>query len=229
MLTWSSPVTTAAGHRAQAAAVVRALAQAPVEHLQRVGEVAGGGDDGGQRMAGQRGERGGLGALAHDVADDRRPATVEGQQVIEVAPHLDGAARGPVRARHLPPLHRRQRPRDQPGLEGLRDVALGGLELGAVDDDPGLAPEVGGQREVALVKPPRRARDEAEGAEDPVAAADRGDHGRVQADLAQDPQVLRILSAASEHLVGDLVDEERLAGADDRPQLRDSSWSAGQR
>jgi hypothetical protein len=60
--------------------------QAAVEHAKAVPGVAGGLDDRGEGVAGQRGQHRRFGALADDIADDRRPPPGEPDDVIEVAP-----------------------------------------------------------------------------------------------------------------------------------------------
>ncbi len=55
---------------------------------------------GADRVAGERGHRGGLGALAADVADHRDPLVLaDAEQVVEVAAHVGALARGPVERR----------------------------------------------------------------------------------------------------------------------------------
>ncbi len=81
----------------------------------RVGVVDGGGA---QRVAGQRGEGGGVGALAADVAQEERPAAVvQREQVVEVAAHLVQRG-GVVGGGRVEAGHGGQHGRQQGALEG---------------------------------------------------------------------------------------------------------------
>ena len=92
------------------------------------GAVDGGGPD---RVASERGDDGGLRALAADVAEDGEPVVVgELEHVVEVAADLVAVAGGPVRGRDVEPGDARRRRRDQRLLERLREgdrLRLAGL------------------------------------------------------------------------------------------------------
>ena len=81
------------------------------------------GGRGAHRVAGERGDGGGLGALAADVADHERPGAVAGREaVVEVAADLVALARGVVARRQLDARDVRQRRRQQRALERARDL-----------------------------------------------------------------------------------------------------------
>ena len=103
-----------------------------------------------QRMAGERRDGRRLGALALDVADQRRPAAVAGAvEVVEVAAELDALA-GRVEAhRRRQAGHVGQRARSQRALEGARDRALALVEAGVGDRHRRQAAELGEDRVVA--------------------------------------------------------------------------------
>ena len=91
-------------------AVVGALvAQRAVQQRQHGagGVLVGGG--GAQRVAGERGDRCGVGALALDVADEGGPGAVAGaEEVVEVAAEFDALTRRPEADGGAQPGHRRQ-------------------------------------------------------------------------------------------------------------------------
>jgi hypothetical protein len=77
-----------------------------------------------------RGHRGGVRALALDVADQRRPGPVAGrEEVVEVAAELDPLARGVEAHGGGEPLDHRQPARPQRALQGRGDRPLALVEL----------------------------------------------------------------------------------------------------
>ena len=126
-------------------AVVGALlAQRAVQQRQHGagGVLVGGG--GAQRVAGERGDRRGVGALALDVADQRRPAAVAGLvEVVEVAAELDvlagrAEAHGGGQAGDVG-----QRAGAQAALQRARDRALALVEARVGDRHRGEARRAG--------------------------------------------------------------------------------------
>ena len=90
-------------------------------------------------VAGERGQRGGVDALAADVADRDAPrAVAERERVVEVAADLDALGAGLQPSGEVDPGHVGQRARQQRGLQRLRDRVLALVELRAGDRDRGL-------------------------------------------------------------------------------------------
>jgi hypothetical protein len=210
--------------RAEAAADV--LAQDRVveepQHLGRAGVVDRFRLD---RVADEGGERRGLGALAADVADDERPVTVDGEEVVEVAAHQRALAAGQVASLGLHARDLRQRARQQALLQraGERPVLLrAGLrllvQLRVVDGEAGAQPEVARQVEVGLrVAPTGLGHGQRQRAEHAAAGAQRDDDLGARADRAHQLGALlaRALASGAEHgVLGDLGRELGLAGRD---------------
>ena len=106
-----------------------------------------------QRMAGERRDRGGLGALALDVADQRRPAAVAGAvEVVEVAAELDALAGGVEAHGGGEAGHGGQRARPQRALQRARDRALAAVEAGVGDRPRRELAELGEDRVVAAAE-----------------------------------------------------------------------------
>ena len=122
--------------RAGALAQQRVVEQA--EDVAGVGALHGAGAD---RVAGQRGDGGGVGALAADVADDQRPAAVADlEEVVEVAADL--VAR---------PAARKRAATSRPGIAG----STGGSRLSCSARAMWARSE--NSRALASARPPRRA------------------------------------------------------------------------
>ena len=89
-----------------------------------------------QRVAGERGHRGRLRALAADVADDQRPAAVAlREDVVEVAADLVALARGAVARGQLQPGDLRQVRRQQRALQRLGGARALLVEARVLDRD----------------------------------------------------------------------------------------------
>ena len=138
------------GDRAEAA-VAALLAQRLVQQREHAARAALVGRAGAQRVAGERGDRGGVGALALHVADQRRVgAAARLVEVVEVAAELDAlAGRAEAHGRRQPgDLGQGARP--QRALERLGDRALALVQLRVGDRDRGELGELREDRVVAL-------------------------------------------------------------------------------
>ena len=91
-------------------------------------------DRGADRVAGERGHRGGLGALAAHVAHDREPLALAGrEQVVEVAADLVALAARSVQRGRLQASDHRQLGRQQRALERLRDRRARAVQARVLD------------------------------------------------------------------------------------------------
>ena len=171
------------------------------------------------RVPDERGERGRLRTLAADVGDGQRPALpllVE-VDVVEVAADVDvGEAR--VRrevapgARH--PGDLRELAGQQGGLQRARDQALLLVERGVVEGECGRRGELAHERQVLLAEaPPRLGLDEGERPEAAAPDQQRHDDRGAHPELADQLEVGRVDGGRDEELVGDLRQDDRLAGA----------------
>ena len=137
------------GDRAEAP-VGDLLAQLAVQQRQHAAGAVLVGGGRAQRVAGERGDRGGLRALALDVADQRRPAAVAGaEEVVEVAAELDALAGGVEAHGGGEARDGGQRARPQRALERAGDRALALVEARVGDRDRGELAELGEDRVVA--------------------------------------------------------------------------------
>ena len=118
------------------------------------------------------------GALARDVADERRPDAVAAwEHVVEVAADLVLVAGGEEARGHLGARDLGQRARAQARLQRLRDVRALGVEAGVLDVQRRTPREAGEQLDVGLRQlPPRVAQDEGERADHAARAAQRRGH-----------------------------------------------------
>ena len=137
------------GDRAEAP-VGDLLAQLAVQQRQHAAGAVLVGGGGAQRVAGQRGDRGGLRALALDVADQRRPAAVAGAvEVVEVAAELDALAGGVEAHGGRQAGDGGQRARPQRALQRARDRALAAVQPRVGDRPRRELAELGEERVVA--------------------------------------------------------------------------------
>src|SRR5206468_4239283 len=116
---------------------VEELVVEPADRLQGIVEELG---RGAQGVAGERGQRRGVGPVAGDVADDGEPAFTHRDGVEEVAAYeVLLALHRPVEAVDLPARQGRQRVGQQPGLQGAGDPRALRVEPGVLDGrgDPG--------------------------------------------------------------------------------------------
>ena len=142
---------------AEAALVAGLVAQRAVQQREDAGRADLVGRRGAHRVAGERGHRGGVRALALDVADQRRPRAVAGrEQVVEVAAELDPLAGRPEADGGAQARDGRQAAGPQRALQRARDRALAVVELGVGDRDRGELGELGEDRLVARGELARR-------------------------------------------------------------------------
>ena len=114
---------------------------------------------GAQRVARQRGDGGGLGALARHVADDERPLGRRAlEDVVEVAADLVELAGGAIAGGHQRARDLRQALGQELDLQGVGDPAALGVEPGVVDRHAGARRELLGQLDVGLLEEPARTR-----------------------------------------------------------------------
>jgi hypothetical protein len=127
---------------AEAPAGVELRPQRPVEQLEVLARVHEPQRRRAQRVARQRRERRGLGALAGHVADDHRPHAVGGAEgVVEVAADLVLLAGGAVARGELEAGHVGERGREQAALQRLGDVRALAVEPRVLDRERGAAGE----------------------------------------------------------------------------------------
>ena len=157
------------------APVAALLAQGLVEQRQDAARPLLVDGPGAQRVAGERGHRRGVRALALHVADQRRPGPAAGlEEVVEVAAELDALARGAEAHRGRQARNVRQAAGTQRALERLGDRPLALVELGVGDRHRGELCELGEHRLVALAE---LARGDVEHLEDPELAPAAGEPG----------------------------------------------------
>ena len=146
--------------------------------------------------------------MADHVADDQTDATVrERDHVVPVAADL-GSAGGQVARGHVEAWHRRQPVGNQPLLEGLGDLARPLVELGVLDGQAGLSAQIDGHRQIGVVEPATRlGRHHGHGSEHPRPAPERYHDRRLDAEGAEDLELLGAAGAAHQELVGDGPDQ----------------------
>ena len=196
-----------AGDRAEAVVGLLAAQHHLADPAQDRGRRAAADRRGADRVARQRRHRGGLGALALHVADDREPVAVGGREdVVEVAADLVALAGGAVDGAELEARDVGQQRRQQRGLERLGDRRPRAVQARVVDRRRRAQRQVLGQRQVALVEAAARlGADERDRADRAVAHAHRRDHRRARCRSSRmSAQVLLALRAGHDHLVGDL-------------------------
>ena len=195
-------------HRAQRHLLARE--QLVVEHadgVERVVEQRRGGAQGVAREARQR--RRGRAAARH-VADDRQPAAVHRDRVVEVAANPVLVARRAIQRGRRPAGHARQAAGQQARLQRAGDVRALGIQARVLDRRPGPPRELLGERDVGIVEAPARFRaDQRQRAEDLTAGGHGDDDPAAQADAAQQLEMLLVLRRRGEHLVGDVVADLR--------------------
>ena len=200
------------GHRAQRHVLARE--QLAVEHADRVQRIVEQRRRGTQRVARQTGERRRRRAASRHVADDRQPAAVDRDRVVEVPADPVLVARGPVELRRGPAGHVRQATGQQARLQRPRDVRALGVQARVLDRRAGAPRELLGERHVGLVEAPSRlGAGERQGADDRSPRRHRDDDAAAQADAAQQLEMLLVLGGRGEHRFGHVVDDLRLAVA----------------
>ena len=153
---------------------------------------------------------------AGDVADHETHApALGGDDLVPVAPHLQSRRRRFVADCELQPVDLRQGLRQQRALQRHGGLVLAAKQHRVVDRQPGTAGEILGQGQVAAVEvAPGLGRDQRHRAEAPAPRPERHDHGRDDAELSHQAQVLLVARRLHQHLVADLGVELGLAGAD---------------
>ena len=111
-------------------------------------------------MSEQSRQRRSADALAGDVTDDREPARVRFEHLVEVTTYVDPllASRRPVQGRELPTRNVRQRPGQQTPLKRVRDLRERRVKTRVLDRDRGSAAKLLGQFDVIVPQTPARLR-----------------------------------------------------------------------
>ncbi len=174
------------------------------------------------RVAGHRGQRGGIGALPADVAHRDRPAAGAGlEDVVEVAADVVGLARGPEPGCDLEAGDIRQVRRQQALLESGRDVAALAVDPSVVDCDRRSPRELFDRRDLAWPEGPVREGCERDRAQRLPPGPQRSDHGRASRPLADVLEVLLVRGPFPAKLVRHLLDHLQAAGPHrDRDRMR---------
>ncbi len=202
------------GDRAQRHLVARE--QLVVERADRVERVVEQRRGGAQRVARQAGQRRRRRAAARHVADDRQPASVDRDRVVEVAADPVLVARRAIQRRRRPAGHARQAAGQQARLQRARDVRALGVQARVLDRRAGAARELLGERDVGLAEAPARfGADERQRPDDLAGGRHRDDDRAAQADAAQQLEMLGVLGRGGEHPGGHVVDDLGLAVAQD--------------
>jgi len=171
---------------------------------------------GAQRVAREARQRRGLGAAAGDVTDERQPAAVHLEDVVEVAADPVLVARRAVERCDLPARDLRQATGQQPGLQRVRDVRALRVQPRVLDGRARAPRQLLGERDVGVAESPAGfGADQAERADVVAGGAHRHDQRAAHADAEQQLPVLVVLGDRGEHLVRDLVDDLRRALLDD--------------
>ena len=145
------------------------------------------------RVARERRDRRGFGALPAHVAHDREPLALAGrEQVVEVTADLMTVAGGAEQRCGLEAGDLRQDRRQQRRLQRLRDRRARAIEARVLDRCPGSQAEVLGEGDVARTEAASGLRgDEGDGSEHVVAGAQRHRHRRHHPEGAQQVQLAR--------------------------------------
>ena len=174
------------------------------------------GDEGADRgpRLGHRG--GGRDPAAHHVTDEHgQPALAQVERVEEVTADLGAAGRAVV-AGQLPAVDPRAEVGQHCVLQPLGGLHRLAVQLGVVDGERAAPGQVLGERDVGLGVPAAGLRgDPGDRAVHPSAGNERDHHDAAQLERPSQPEMLLVLGAGDEHLVGHLGNQVAAAGADD--------------
>jgi hypothetical protein len=198
------------------AALAQVLVEARKSHRRRADQAP----RGAQRVARHRGQRRRLRPTPHDVADHRHPAGRRREDVVEVAADVDLPGRRHVQAADRPARHVGETWWEETALQALGHLAELGVQPGVLECGSGTAAELLSEAEVGLAEAAARLRaDQRDGADGPLPGGHRDDQDRAHPELADQLALLGVERRGLQHLVGDLRDQLRAAGAD---HLRDA-------